>query len=108
MSILGSVRGMDSQKVIAPASAALEQIRARHQQHVSLNYPAPGICVSRDSGRWPCDAARLLSALEAALAQHEEFDGTCAGCTDAYGDPAAWPCEEYRAIAAALTRQDDR
>jgi hypothetical protein len=47
-------------------ASTLTEIRESHRQHVSMSYPEPGICVSRD-GRWPCDSARLLAAVEAAL-----------------------------------------
>jgi hypothetical protein len=47
-------------------TAALDEIRASHRQHVSINFPEPGICVSRD-GSWPCNAGRLLVALDEVL-----------------------------------------
>lgn len=53
-------------------AATLSEIRESHRQHVSMSYPEPGICVSRD-GRWPCDSARLLAAVEAALALADEW-----------------------------------
>jgi hypothetical protein len=40
-----------------------------HQQHVSQNFPEPGICVS-DHRPWPCDAARAVGALKAVLKLH--------------------------------------
>jgi hypothetical protein len=66
MSILGSVEDMEATQKVS-ASVALEKIRPDHRQQVSVSYPEPGICVTRDSSRWPCDAARLLAALEAAM-----------------------------------------
>jgi hypothetical protein len=50
-------------------TAALDEIRSHHQQHVSVNFPAPGICISRD-GSWPCEAGRLLAALDEVLDTH--------------------------------------
>lgn len=49
---------------------------------------------------------RLLAAVEAALAFHEEFDGHCGSCCDAYGDPVEWPCEEFTDITAALAGKE--
>jgi hypothetical protein len=48
-------------------SAALDKIRKSHRQHVSENFPAPGICVSRCAERYPCSSARLLAAVDAVL-----------------------------------------
>ena len=48
-------------------------------------------------------AERLAAALEAALGFHGEHRGHCDGCSDAYGEPVEWPCDEFRAITAALT-----
>jgi hypothetical protein len=78
-------------------SATLAGIRERHAARIKS---APGL------GADPADFRALLKAVEAALANHEEFDGTCSGCTDAYGDPAAWPCAEYRDITAALAGKE--
>ena len=52
-------------------SAALDKIRKSHRQHVSENFPAPGICVSRCAERYPCSSARLLAAVDAVLAKHQ-------------------------------------
>lgn len=52
------------------------------------------------------DVPCLLKAVGAALAFHEEFDGTCGSCLDVYGDRIDWPCEEYRAITAALAGKE--
>ena len=54
-------------------TAALDEIRSHHQQHVSVNFPAPGICISRD-GSWPCEAGRLLAALDKVLKLTEPSD----------------------------------
>lgn len=48
-------------------STALAEIREHHRQHVSANYPAPGICVSRCPERWPCGPARAVAAVDAVL-----------------------------------------
>jgi hypothetical protein len=48
-------------------SAALDKMRNSHRQHISVNYPAPGICVSRCAERYPCAAARAVAALDAVL-----------------------------------------
>lgn len=45
-------------------AAELAPIRERHVQHARLS----GTCVYC-AERWPCDAARLLAAVEAALAR---------------------------------------
>jgi hypothetical protein len=45
----------------------------------------------------------LLAALETALGFHGEHRGHCDGCSDAYGEPVEWPCDEFRAITTALT-----
>jgi hypothetical protein len=93
----------EAQKV--SAATALEEIRERDK----LAWGRDGALMELGAIlKGKDDVPHLLAAVEAALKQHEEFDGTCSGCTDAYGDPAAWPCEEYRAITVALTRQDDR
>jgi hypothetical protein len=49
-----------------PIAAYLAQVKADHRQHVSVNFPAPGICVSRCAGRWPCSSSRLAAGLEEA------------------------------------------
>lgn len=48
-------------------SAEVARIKHDHRQHVSANFPAPGICVSRCSGRWPCQAYRAAAALAEVL-----------------------------------------
>jgi len=53
------------------AKTALGEIKHHHRQHVSANFPAPGICVSRCAGRWPCQAWSAASAVEAVLKFHE-------------------------------------
>lgn len=53
-----------------PLAAALAEIKHDHRQHVSLNFPAPGVCVSHRD-RWPCQAHRAAAAVEAALGFHE-------------------------------------
>jgi hypothetical protein len=44
------------------------KVQHGHRQHVSVNFPAPGICVSRCSEPWPCAAARTAAALDAVMA----------------------------------------
>ncbi len=34
---------------------------------MSVNFPAPGICVSRCAGAWPCEAWRAARAVEEVL-----------------------------------------
>jgi hypothetical protein len=48
----------------------LGKIQQAHRQHVSANFPEPGICVSRCADsvpQWPCGAARAAAALAAVL-----------------------------------------
>jgi len=63
-------------------AAILAGIQHHHRQHVSQNFPAPGICVSRCTDRWPCQAYRAAAAALAALkladewaAESDELDG---------------------------------
>lgn|ERR1017187_9298790 len=52
----------------------ITKTRHGHRQHVSPNFPAPGICVSRCAEHWPCPSARMAAALEAVMdlaAKHE-------------------------------------
>jgi hypothetical protein len=49
------------------ARTMLDTIQHDHRQHVSANFPAPGICVSRCAERWPCQAYRAAAAALAAL-----------------------------------------
>lgn len=86
-------------------SAALERIKQNHRQHVSVNFPAPGIRVSRCHERWPCEAYRAAAALDAVLAEHRrDHDKTpfCEGCC------FAWPCATVRAITRELTGETGR
>lgn len=56
-------------------NAELAKMKHDHRQHVSANFPAPGICVSRCSDsqpRWPCHAYRAVAALEAVLKLADE------------------------------------
>lgn len=46
-------------------AAFIEAARHQHRQHVSPSFPAPGVCVSRCPGTWPCVPARAFAALEA-------------------------------------------
>lgn len=45
-----------------PPESEVELIRARHRQHVTRLFPAPGICVSCQT-RWPCDVHKALGLL---------------------------------------------
>ena len=57
------------------------------------------------------DSPRLLAAVEAALKFHQPFtrgdEVLCGACLDSYGEHDEWPCDEYRAITAALLGKDD-
>jgi len=79
-------------------TAALDEIRANHQQHVSMNFPEPGICVSRD-GSWPCDSGRLLAALDEVLKLHHPALGQPEWCEES---GFSWPCSTHEAITRAL------
>ena len=104
-------------------TAELARFHEYHQQHVSTNYPEPGICVSRD-GKWPCDSARLLAAVEAVLKLHQPVTtnggwlegrewqecGECGpnnGCEHVTAMPGQgesfWPCPTYLAISREIT-----
>ena len=80
-------------------------IAARDDLAVRTNWDVPDD-VSEFNAAQDKLAARvpsLLAALDAVLEIHEEFDGQCSSCYDGYGDEAAWPCAELRAITTALT-----
>jgi hypothetical protein len=88
-----------------PVAAALDVIRA------DLRAAADSGLLGVKAGDYlPSALVRhcgdLLKAVDAALAFHEESDGTCGNCLDAYGDRIEWPCEEYRAITAALAGKE--
>jgi hypothetical protein len=51
-------------------TAFIADAKRRHRQHVSVNFPAPGLCVSRCAGPWPCTAYRAAAAIETALEHH--------------------------------------
>jgi|ERR1700691_1593906 len=90
--------------------AMLAEIQHHHRQHVSQNFPAPGICVSRCADRWPCQAYRSAAAAKAALAHHaeaaiEDMPDPFRYCKTCSGRPA-WPCPEVRAITAALAGKE--
>ena len=55
-------------------SSAVAEIKHHHRQHLSANFPAPGICVKRCAGSWPCEAYRAAAAVEAALGFHQRVD----------------------------------
>ena len=74
-------------------TAALDEIRANHQQHVSMNFPEPGICVSRD-GSWPCDSGRLLAALDEVLNLADDLDAPPASTSSAVEEDRMWIRQE--------------
>lgn len=90
-------------------NAELAKMKHDHRQHVSANFPAPGICVSRCSDsqpRWPCHAYRAVAALEAALKRHRPVirkQGHPAMCE---WDNRRWPCPEVADITSTLTGQE--
>lgn len=58
----------------------LAKILRDHRQHVSENFPAPGVCVSRcadSQPRWPCGAYRAAAAAEAAVAKLARIAEIC-------------------------------
>ncbi len=69
-------------------ATALAEIKHDHRQHVSVNFPAPGVCVSNRE-RWPCQAYRAAAAVEAALACHQRTGLYGNAATD--GEPDACP-----------------
>jgi hypothetical protein len=90
-------------------AAILDGILHDHRQHVSENFPAPGVCVSRcadSQPRWPCGAYRAAAAAKAALSRHveaviEDMPDLFHYCKTCSGHPA-WPCPEVAAITTAL------
>jgi hypothetical protein len=62
-------------------SSALDKMRRSHRQHVSANYPAPGICVSRCSDPWPRATAQLLAVVDAVLKLADKWDAEFADGT---------------------------
>jgi hypothetical protein len=88
-------------------SAVLAEIKHHHRRHVSVNYPAPGICVSRCADKWPCQAYRAVAALGAALSFHQRVNlygnaatgdepGACPHDPDAachFDGDGEWLCE---------------
>jgi len=65
------------------AASTLAEIEHNHRQHVSPNFPAPGICVSRCADKWPCEAYRSATAAQAALKLADDWDGKAAAFTAA-------------------------
>jgi hypothetical protein len=51
-------------------AAWLENTAEAHGQHVSANYPSPGVCVSRCAESWPCRPYLMATALLAVLEEH--------------------------------------
>lgn len=57
---------------LAPSvTGVIAEIERDHARYVCVNFPDPGICLSRCPGSWPCQAYRCAAALKAALAPHE-------------------------------------
>lgn len=106
------------------ALAEVETIKHHHRQHVSDNFPAPGICVSRCTDKWPCEAYRSAAALDAALRHHqprqlyqmltgapaapacehgEDYDG------DAHfeADDSYWYCRDKPTIKVCISCTDE-
>jgi len=69
-----------------PLTAALEEIKRDHRQHVSVNFPVPGVCVS-NRDRWPCQAYRAASAVDAALKLHRAEPWYCAASDCEHPEP---------------------
>jgi hypothetical protein len=79
-------------------AAAIAEIKHDHRQHVSVNFPAPGVCVSNRE-RWPCQAYRAAAAVEAALSAADSWK-----LFAAEGDAQDECADELReAIARELT-----
>jgi hypothetical protein len=88
-------------------AAELNEIKHHHRQHVSINFPAPGICVSRCAQSWPCETARAAAALDALLKRADDWDNSALGLLaviDEEADANA-PTTAARSMIAA-TRQD--
>src|SRR5689334_22335412 len=99
---------------VAPFNAALQAIRDRAGAVAKLGPPRPGGDLINAAHRSAADVPRLLAAVEAVLELHkpehadgrnadgDEFDSyECMAC-DTGGVRDNWPCDTYRAIAAAL------
>ena len=96
-------------------ASTLAGIKHDHRQHVSANFPAPGICVSRcaDSHpRWPCGAYRAAAAAEAALKAVDELEHIDTAPPSGKEDEAAalglrWCAAKVRAaIVCGLTGKE--
>lgn len=75
-----------------------EVIKHHHRQHVSVDHPAPGICVSRCAIPWPCQAYRAAAAVDAALNVASEWDTRA----------AELDCDVTRARKSWLASNQDR
>lgn len=89
-----------------PVAAALAEIQERAGAAAAMDVDVlsafSGVSVGGVIAASAVDVPRLLAAVKAALGFHENFSYYCGSCLDAYGDRIEWPCEEYRAITAAL------
>jgi hypothetical protein len=92
-----------------PLSAALAEIKHDHRQHVSVNFPAPGVCVSHRD-RWPCQAYRAAAAVEAVLKLADNAKPTSfAAVWNGPIKPVAWNLDPEKlraAVLAALTGKE--
>ena len=102
-------------------------LAAMREDHQPYEYSGAGPesgdgvgCETCDGVEWPCDAARLLAAVEAVVARHQESDVSCPHighscgeteyrgmtCPDAgtncLSDGEEWPCPTIRALTDAL------
>jgi hypothetical protein len=90
-----------------PLSSALARYRTVHRE---VLYKGARVCDS-DRHRWPCDASRMLDALEEIAKLHTEAviedmrPPKFRYCSRCSGHPA-WPCPEVQAIIAALTGEE--
>lgn len=86
-----------------PLSAALAEIKHDHRQHVSVNFPAPGVCVSRRD-KWPCQAYCAAAAVEAVLNLAGDAKPTSFGAAgNGPIKPVAWNLDPGKLRAAVLT-----
>jgi hypothetical protein len=78
----------------AQMAARLADAAYHHRQHLSEMWPAPGICVGRCPGPWPCMPHRMATALAKTLAHHqpEQLHGLV---EDYYGKVACPHGAEY-------------
>lgn len=104
------------------ALAEVEIIMHHHRQHVSDNFPSPGICVRRCDDKWPCEAYRAAAALDAALKRHqprqlygfiadENHPGRCPHDPDRdwdqhFEDDGMWYCRDKPVLQVCVSCAD--